>query len=305
LSASLDLVTPQLLPYTEPANEPMLVNASAETPLCSSAKTHSLATDPDETPLIVADLDIAPVHRAKAVPSAADPDPAVVDVDPVDAAEALPPLPPAADPDPVIADVDPVDAAEALPPAADPDPAVANVDPVDEAEAAPPAADPVDTEVMDAAAVSPTATLASVICAAIAAPMTDEFFDSQLYSSCCSCGNCTLLLYAVKPLPIDVIEHKFLVKGHMMMECDSMHSAIEYAQKNLTICSLHEWYNVLRSARRHRPYCVEMMNYTDFFLNAWQNKCLQIATNCLMEAVLTGYQFVLCVWRKPIPIRFS
>ena len=88
----------------------MLVDASAETPLCSSAKTHSLATDPDETPLIVADLDIAPVHRAKAVPSAADPDPAVVDVDPVDAAEALPP---AADPDPAVANVDPVDEAEA------------------------------------------------------------------------------------------------------------------------------------------------------------------------------------------------
>ena len=143
LSASLNLVTPQLLPYTEPANVPMLVDASAETPLCSSAKTHLLATDPDETPLIVVDLDTVPVHRAKAVPPAADPDPAVADVDPVDAAEALPP-----------------------------------------------AADPVDTEVMDAAAVSPTATLALVIRAAIAAPMTDEFFDSQLYSSCCSCGNC-------------------------------------------------------------------------------------------------------------------
>jgi len=50
-----------------------------------------------------------------------------------------------------------------------------------------------------------------------------------------------------------------------MMECDSMHSAIEYAQKNLSIFSLHEWINVLKTARRHNPYKVELPDHTEFF----------------------------------------
>ena len=44
-----------------------------------------------------------------------------------------------------------------------------------------------------------------------------------------------------------------------------MHSAIEYAQKNLSIFSLHEWINVLKSARRHNPYTVELLEHKDFF----------------------------------------
>jgi len=60
------------------------------------------------------------------------------------------------------------------------------------------------------------------------------------FSDSCSGQNrnqyvCAVLLYAVKTLPINIIEHKFLVKGHTMMECDSMHSAIEYAQKSIHI----------------------------------------------------------------------
>jgi len=43
-----------------------------------------------------------------------------------------------------------------------------------------------------------------------------------------------------------------------------MHSSIEYAQKNLSIFSLHEWINVLKSARRHNPYKVELLEHTDF-----------------------------------------
>jgi len=87
------------------------------------------------------------------------------------------------------------------------------------------------------------------------------------FSDSCSGQNrnqyiCALLLHAVQSLPIDVIEHKFLVPGHTMMECDSMHSAIEYAQKNLSVFSLHEWINVLKTARRHNPYKVELLDHT-------------------------------------------
>lgn len=90
------------------------------------------------------------------------------------------------------------------------------------------------------------------------------------FSDCCSGQNrnqyvCALLLYAIRSLPLDIIEHKFLIPGHTMMECDSMHSAIETAQKNLAIYSLHEWFNVLKSARRNNPYSVELLEHTDFF----------------------------------------
>ena len=38
-----------------------------------------------------------------------------------------------------------------------------------------------------------------------------------------------------------------------MMECDSIHSAIEYAYKNLHVYSVNEWVNLLKSARRKNP----------------------------------------------------
>jgi hypothetical protein len=72
-------------------------------------------------------------------------------------------------------------------------------------------------------------------------------------------------MHAVKTLPIDVIYHKFLIPGHTMMECDSMHSSIEYARKHLTLYTVNDWVNVLKSAGRHSPYEVNSMNFGDFF----------------------------------------
>ena len=89
------------------------------------------------------------------------------------------------------------------------------------------------------------------------------------FSDSCSGQNrnqfvCALLLYAVTVLPIDVIDHKFLVPGHTMMECDSMHSSIEYARKHLSLYTVNDWVNVIKSARRHNPYEVEVMKFADF-----------------------------------------
>lgn len=89
------------------------------------------------------------------------------------------------------------------------------------------------------------------------------------YSDCCSGQNrnqyvCAILMHAVNVLPIDVIDHKFLIPGHTMMECDSMHSAIEFAQRHLAIYSMHEWVNVLQSARKQNPYKVKLMSFGDF-----------------------------------------
>jgi len=73
------------------------------------------------------------------------------------------------------------------------------------------------------------------------------------------------LLYAVQTLPVEVIDHKFLVPGHTMMKCDSMHSAIESAHKHVAVYSMHEWVNVLKSARRHNPYSVKVIHYSEFY----------------------------------------
>jgi hypothetical protein len=75
----------------------------------------------------------------------------------------------------------------------------------------------------------------------------------------------SVLLYATQSLPIEVIDHKFLIPGHTHMECDSMHAAIEHAYKHLSLYSIHEWVNVMKSARRNRPYNVKELQYNDFY----------------------------------------
>ena len=82
-----------------------------------------------------------------------------------------------------------------------------------------------------------------------------------LYSDCCSGQNrnqyvCSVLMHAVSVLPIKVIDHKFLIPGHTMMECDSMHSAIEFSQRHLSVYSVHEWVNIIQLARKQNPYKV-------------------------------------------------
>ena len=89
------------------------------------------------------------------------------------------------------------------------------------------------------------------------------------FSDCCSGQNrnryiSAILMHAVSVLPIDVIDHKFLIPGHTMMECDSMHSCIEHAQRHLSLYSMHEWVTVLKAARRHKPYSVKVMEFKEF-----------------------------------------
>ena len=48
-----------------------------------------------------------------------------------------------------------------------------------------------------------------------------------------------MLFYAVHSIDhLTTIEQKFLEKGHSYMECDSMHSAIDYARKNTSVFSV-------------------------------------------------------------------
>jgi len=53
-----------------------------------------------------------------------------------------------------------------------------------------------------------------------------------------------ILLYAVQMTTLNVVCQKFLERGHTYMEVDSMHSAIEFAKRNVAVYSPHEWQNV-------------------------------------------------------------
>nr|CAI5870153.1 unnamed protein product [Callosobruchus analis] len=70
--------------------------------------------------------------------------------------------------------------------------------------------------------------------------------------------------------PITVIEQKFLESGHSMMECDSMHSAIEHHKKYLAVYTLNDWINIFKMVRSKRgkkqndAYFVKELKYTNF-----------------------------------------
>jgi len=74
-----------------------------------------------------------------------------------------------------------------------------------------------------------------------------------------------VLLYAVHLIGhLKVTEQKFLEKGHTYMECDSMHSAIEFAQKNSSVFCVSAWKTIFEVARRKNPYEVHQLSHIDF-----------------------------------------
>ena len=92
----------------------------------------------------------------------------------------------------------------------------------------------------------------------------------DLFSDACGGQNrnqfiAAVLLYAVHVTKLREMRLNFLESGHTHMECDSVHSAIEYSQKNLPVFSVNEWNNIIRSARPGRhPYRVHQLQWYDF-----------------------------------------
>ena len=90
-----------------------------------------------------------------------------------------------------------------------------------------------------------------------------------LYSDACGGQNrnqiiATSLNSAVSTMEcISVIDHKFLESGHTHMECDSMHSAIEFAKKKTAIYVPTQWDTVMHMARRKNPYSVVPLKHGD------------------------------------------
>lgn len=75
------------------------------------------------------------------------------------------------------------------------------------------------------------------------------------------------LLYAVNRTEnLRTIDLKYLESGHSVMECDSMHSTIERARKNLKIYTPEEYAVLMGAARKNpRPYVVNQLKFSDFY----------------------------------------
>lgn len=112
--------------------------------------------------------------------------------------------------------------------------------------------------------------------------LPDTTTEVSLYSDTCSGQNrnqymAAMFLHAVQNIPhLQTITHNFLESGHSHMECDSMHSAIESAKRNVDVYSMLEWRNVFRQARRRNEYKVIPMNHADF----WDLKALVKSNMC-------------------------
>lgn len=90
-----------------------------------------------------------------------------------------------------------------------------------------------------------------------------------LYSDTCTGQNRNqYITYALrhalnKIKHIKIIDQKFLETGHTQMECDSMHSAIEYAKKRTNIYVPSQWDTIMQMARRKNPYTVIPLLFSD------------------------------------------
>jgi hypothetical protein len=90
-----------------------------------------------------------------------------------------------------------------------------------------------------------------------------------LYSDTCGGQNrninfSSMCLYAVSVLHIKTIDHIYMESGHSQMECDSVHSTIEKAKKNVPVYAPMDYYTVIRGARHKQPYLVHTISQTDF-----------------------------------------
>ncbi|CAC5414853.1 unnamed protein product [Mytilus coruscus] len=100
--------------------------------------------------------------------------------------------------------------------------------------------------------------------------LTPNIKNVTLYSDACAGQNrnqftVTGLMHAVINLPnIEIIDHKFLESGHTQMECDNMHSAIEFAKKKTEIYIPSQWATVVRMARTN-PYSIIPIQHEDIY----------------------------------------
>jgi hypothetical protein len=62
---------------------------------------------------------------------------------------------------------------------------------------------------------------------------------------------------------LKVVNHKFLGPEHTQMECDSIHSAMEYAKRKTNIYVPSQWNTIASMTRRGNPYTVIPVRHPD------------------------------------------
>lgn len=100
--------------------------------------------------------------------------------------------------------------------------------------------------------------------------LPDDIRHVSMFSDSCFGQNrnvyvAAMMLHAVSSLKLVEIDHKFLETGHTYMECDSMHSAIEFVKKNRPIYIPCQWGDVISMARRSKPYKLQELGFEDFY----------------------------------------
>lgn len=107
-----------------------------------------------------------------------------------------------------------------------------------------------------------------------------------MYCDCCAGQNrnrfiVAMLLYAITHLiNVETLELKYLLSGHTYMQVDSMHAAIEFQTRSVTVQAPSEWTAIVRNARKEPfPYEVEWLPYSSFldWKHVEANICLKNA----------------------------
>jgi len=100
------------------------------------------------------------------------------------------------------------------------------------------------------------------------------------------------LPHVVKTTNLKVICQKFLERGHVYMEVDSMHAATEFAKKSVPVFPTHEWQYIFRAAWKQKPYDVVPLAHMDCWI--WST-CMSSAITRLSTATKINWLKVKCL----------
>ncbi len=63
---------------------------------------------------------------------------------------------------------------------------------------------------------------------------------------------------------LDIIDMKFMERGHSFLEVDSMHATTKRAKKHQKLYSTMNWAILVTGAHKKNPYNVTQMTFKDF-----------------------------------------
>jgi len=102
--------------------------------------------------------------------------------------------------------------------------------------------------------------------------LPDEVKHVASFSDTCGGQNrnkfvAAAMMYAVQSTAnkLEIVDLKYMERGHSYLECDSMHATIEHEKKHATLFTTKDWELLISLARKKpKPYEVIPMQHTDF-----------------------------------------